>query len=229
MATYTGIKKIKIGDNVFTLAIPTKVSELTNDSGFITADTNTTYTLSGALSSHKFTSTLTAGGSGSGTSTSDFTLAAGTGITITDDTSNRKMTIACSITNTDTKLKLTSTTTSASYKIALGPSSITSGTAYEGYYSGDFYYNPSTHVLSTTKMTFTPATTGFTIAGGNTTSKTLTVSETYTLGAACAKAVDTSISAASSSANLPTSAAVASFVEGKGYVAGASKVQIVRW
>ena len=76
-------------------------------SGFITTDTNTTYALSGTLSSHKFTSTLTAGGSGSGTSTSDFTLAAGTGITITDDTSNRKMTIACSVTNTDEKVKQT--------------------------------------------------------------------------------------------------------------------------
>lgn len=40
----------------------------------------------------------------------------------------------------------------------------------------------------------------------------------YTLAGACAKAVDTSISAASTSANLPTSAAVASFVEGKGYI-----------
>jgi len=40
----------------------------------------------------------------------------------------------------------------------------------------------------------------------------------YTLAAASAKAVDTSISAASTSTNLPTSAAVAAFVEGKGYV-----------
>ena len=40
----------------------------------------------------------------------------------------------------------------------------------------------------------------------------------YTVGAASAKAVDTSISAASTSTNLPTSAAVATFVEGKGYV-----------
>ena len=40
----------------------------------------------------------------------------------------------------------------------------------------------------------------------------------YTLAGASAKAVDTSISAGSSSANLPTSAAVASFVEGKGYL-----------
>lgn len=55
-------------------------------------DNNTTYSLAGALSSHKFTSTLTPS-SGSAT-TSDFTLAAGTGITITDDTTKRKMTIA---------------------------------------------------------------------------------------------------------------------------------------
>ena len=38
-----------------------------------------------------------------------------------------------------------------------------------------------------------------------------------TLGDAAAKAVDSSISASSSSVNLPTSSAVASFVEGKGY------------
>lgn len=35
MASYTGIKKIKIGDNTFTLDIPTKVSELLNDNGYI--------------------------------------------------------------------------------------------------------------------------------------------------------------------------------------------------
>lgn len=82
-------------------------------------DNNTTYALSGALSSHKFTSTLTAGGSGSGTSTSDFTLAAGTGITITDDTSARKMTIACSVTNTDAKVTQSVTTTSSWRKVLL--------------------------------------------------------------------------------------------------------------
>lgn len=40
---------------------------------------------------------------------------------------------------------------------------------------------------------------------------------TYTLNAAGAKGVDTSIAAASTSTNLPTSKAVAAFVEGKGY------------
>ena len=130
MATYNDIKKIKIGDNVFVIhvptasevgalpsstTIPTKTSQLTNDSGFITADTNTTYTLSGALSSHKFTSTLTAGGSGSGTSTSALTLAAGSNVTLTDNTSTKTITIAA----TDTKysagdgLSLSSTTFSS--------------------------------------------------------------------------------------------------------------------
>lgn len=46
----------------------------------------------------------------------------------------------------------------------------------------------------------------------------ITVNGIYTLDAACAKGVDISISAASTSTNLPTSQAVASFVEGKGYL-----------
>ena len=43
------------------------------------------------------------------------------------------------------------------------------------------------------------------------------VSDLGTIGAAAAKGVDTSIAAASTSTNLPTSKAVAAFVEGKGY------------
>ena len=58
-------------------------------------------------------------------------------------------------------------------------------------------------------MTYSPTTKALTTGG--------TING-YTLNAASAKAVDTSISAASTSSNLPTSAAVASFVEGKGYV-----------
>ncbi len=42
----------------------------------------------------------------------------------------------------------------------------------------------------------------------------------YELNDAVEKGVDSSIQAGSSSANLPTSAAVASFVEGKGYKTG---------
>ena len=80
-------------------------------------DNNTTYTLSGALSSHKVTSTLTPS-SGTAT-TSDFTLAAGTGITITDDATNRKMTIATTAEanqNAFSNVKVGSTTIAADAK-----------------------------------------------------------------------------------------------------------------
>ena len=49
-------------------------------------------------------------------------------------------------------------------------------------------------------------------------SNTITPLTSADIGAAATKAVDTSIFAASTSTNLPTSQAVASFVEGKGYV-----------
>lgn len=78
--------------------------------------------------------------------------------------------------------------------------------------SANLKYNPSTKALTTggkvNGLTLTAATTGFTIAGG-TTSKTLTVNNTYTLGAACAKSVDTSVAESSTSTNLPTTKAVA--------------------
>lgn len=89
---------------------------LRNDGSWETpTDTDTTYTLSGALSSHKFTSTLTAGGSGSGTSTSELSLAEGTGISITDDTTNKKMTIALSSTIPSITLNGSSTTSPSFY------------------------------------------------------------------------------------------------------------------
>lgn len=77
-------------------------------------DTNTTYAISGALSSHKFTTTLTATNP-SGTSTAALELAAGSNISLTDDTTNKKITIAA--TNTTYTLG-TGTTT-----ITLTPSS----------------------------------------------------------------------------------------------------------
>lgn len=62
-------------------------------------------------------------------------------------------------------------------------------------------------------LTLTEDTSGFTIKGGSTTERTLTVNENYTLGAACAKNVDTSITTSTSSTNLPTSAAVVNLVK----------------
>lgn len=82
-------------------------------------------------------------------------------------------------------------------------------------------------------LTLTSASTGFTVAGG-TTSKTLTVSESYTLGNACAKSVDTSISEGSTSTNLPTTAAVAAYVEslqptGSAYVTATATIPTTGW
>ncbi len=57
-------------------------------------NSNTTYTLTNALASHKYTWTFTAGGSGSGSTTTTAEFVQGTGITLTDDTTNKKITIA---------------------------------------------------------------------------------------------------------------------------------------
>ena len=66
------------------------------------ASTDHTYTLSNALSSHKFTWTFTASGSGSGSTTTTAELVAGTGISLTDDTTNKKITIENVIAKYDT-------------------------------------------------------------------------------------------------------------------------------
>ena len=59
-------------------------------------------------------------------------------------------------------------------------------------------------------------------------SSNLTTTKVGTLAAAATKAVDSSISASSTSTNLPTSAAVAAFVEGRGYVtsSGVTSVRV---
>ena len=62
-------------------------------------------------------------------------------------------------------------------------------------------------------LTLTESTSGFTVKGGSTTERTLTVNGNYTLNAACAKGVDTSITKSTTSTNLPTSAAVANLVK----------------
>ena len=62
-------------------------------------------------------------------------------------------------------------------------------------------------------LTLTENTSGFTIKGGSTTERTLTIKGNYTLNAACAKAVDTSITKSTTSTNLPTSKAVATLIK----------------
>ena len=84
----------------------TYIQDITlDDYGHVTAlssatetvvDTDSKYALSGALASHKYTSTLTASGSSSGTSTSDITFAEGSNISLSDNTSTRTITISAS-------------------------------------------------------------------------------------------------------------------------------------
>lgn len=137
------------------------------NSAYITTDTNTTYTLSGALSSHKFTSTLTPS-SGTAT-TSDFTLAAGTGITITDTTNTRTMTIACSVTNTDTKVTQAYSTASNSYPLLMTATAGISSTSSRGdttsILNNQIYANPSTGTITATAFSgAAAATTAYTTA-----------------------------------------------------------------
>ena len=78
---------------------------------------DTTYSLTGALASHKFTLTQTP--SSGSAQTTDLTLAAGSNITLTDDTANRKITIATSAEvnqNAFSNVKVGSTTIAADSK-----------------------------------------------------------------------------------------------------------------
>ena len=52
--------------------------------------------------------------------------------------------------NTDTKVKLTSQTTTGSYPLMFGPTSISSGTAYEVYYNTGITVNPNTSTITAT-------------------------------------------------------------------------------
>ena len=128
---------------------------------------DTTYTLSGALASHKFTTTLTPS-SGSAT-TSDFTLAAGTGISITDDTTNRKMTIACSVTNTDTKVTQAYSTANNWYPLLATATAGASSTSSRGdttaILNNNFVINPSTQTLEATKIAVNDLNAGVITAG----------------------------------------------------------------
>lgn len=105
-----------------------------------------------------------------------------------------------SVSNTDTKVTQSVSTSSTEIPVLLRDNknaSTDAGTADAARFVSAVTVQPSTGNLKATKF------------------------NGYILAAASAKAVDTSISAGSSSANLPTSAAVAAFVEGKGYITSA--------
>lgn len=127
----------------------------------------------------------------------------------------------------DTKVKQKASTDNAVYEVLLAGTTSTSTETGESNKSVNFTYNPSTKAMNTggaiNGITLATAATGFTISGG-TESRTLTVGGSYTLHGACAKSVDNSIADASTSTNLPTSQAVAAFVEGKGYTTNTGTV-----
>lgn len=65
MSSYNYLDKAGVGNlwNKIKGIVPTKVSDLTNDSGYVTTDTNTTYTIS------RFNNVITLSGSNGSTST----------------------------------------------------------------------------------------------------------------------------------------------------------------
>ena len=115
---------------------------------------------------------------------------------------------------TDVNVTQTATTTSAAYEVLFSYTADNTTRTEGARKTSTFTYNPNTKELTVGTVKIKEASTGFTISGG-TTSKTLTVGGDYTLAAAAAKGVVTSID---TSANLPTSNAVKTFVEGKGYI-----------
>lgn len=143
-----------------TTEIPSKTSDLTNDSGFITGYTETDPV---------------------------FAASPAAGIISTDITNWN---------DRSGKVKQTSSTANIDIPILLRDNKDASATATydQTRFASVVTVHPSTGNLKATTF------------------------NDYTLAAACAKSVDSSISASSSSTNLPTSAAVASFVENKGYL-----------
>lgn len=125
-------------------------------------------------------------------------LVAGSNVTLTPDADNDKVTIASSY--TDTKNTAGSTDSSSKLFIigatsqAANPQTYSQDTAYVG--TDGHLYSNSVQVVN---LSGTQALTNKTYNG-------------YTLAAACAKGVDTSIAAGSTSANVPTTAAVVNYM-----------------
>lgn len=115
--------------------------------------------------------------------------------TATSDLTNDSGFITANDIPADTKVTQTSSSSSSALPILIRNNTTSTSSTTEGVrFATSVTIQPSTGNLSATKF------------------------NNYTLAAACAKSVDTSISTSSSSTNLPTSAAVASFVENKGYL-----------
>lgn len=185
-------------DLIGTPTIPSKTSDLQNDSGFVTS--------SGITSVSK--GTATSGGAVS-TSGGSVTIQFPTIPTVPTKTSDLQN--DSGFITSDTQVTQTNTTTSSSYRVLLSGSANDTTSTEGARKSANLTFNPSTKALSTNSgtvdgLSLAPQTTGFKISGGSTTSKTLTVSESYTLAAACAKGVtdSSSASAIGTGTSLPT-------------------------
>lgn len=193
------------GDHVYTA----KIEEDTTSTNQISLAYGTKYKLTAGGSTYVFTMPASDNTNtwrivqvngtdilGSGTNTNKLNLKAGDNVTISN--SSGTVTIASSYTNTDTKVTQAYSTNNDNYPLLMTTTAGISSTDSRGDTTAilvnKIYGNPSTGNLVATKF------------------------NGYTLAAACAKGVDTSIGANSTSTNLPTSQAVASFVEGKGYL-----------
>lgn len=124
-------------------------------------------------------------------------------------------------TTTDTKVtQLAAITTSGSYPIMLGYSTATTEVTNTLNKASSFTYNPATKNLTISNGSINASTfngvdisnsSGGITVGDGTTGIFINNGDSYTLGAACVKGVDTSIGS-STSHNLPTTEAVRSFV-----------------
>ena len=235
------------------ITVPTKVSDLTNDSGFITSytetdpvfsasaaagitatdisnwngktNTNISYdsssrtlkkTVNGTTSDvvdfgtaafKLYTTTVTSNGTGLPTSAAVASFVEGkgyiTGYTETDPVFSASAAAGITSTDisnwngkssTDNKVLQQLSTNNNSFCVLLRQNTGTTISTDGTLFSANFTVQPSTGDITVGKV------------------------NNYTLAAACAKSVDASITASSSSTNLPTSAAVANFVENKGYL-----------
>ena len=113
--------------------------------------TDTTYTLTNALASHKFTWTLTPSSGSTTTTTAE--LVQGTGITLTDDTTNKKITIANSgVTSITTSAGAHTTKSDAtgavSFNVPTKTSHLTNDsgfiTTHQTLYEENIYWGPTT-------------------------------------------------------------------------------------
>ena len=149
-----------------------------------------------ARSNHTHTTSLAEDSTG----TSSVSLKAGTKYKLTSGETSYTFTTPA---DSNDKVTQTATTTSANYEILFSGTADNTNHTEGARKTSTLTYNPSTKDLST----------GGKING-------------YTLAAASARSVDNEIGNASTSTNLPTSKAVAAFVEGKGYVTSSGVTQV---